>query len=251
LETNRFPAISGLAQAFQNRGLGRYVAGLWTEDLPLWLIWCRHTGFVSKRRTDIYVAPSWSWASLAGGTPVYFNYFALIYYQPSGNHLKILDVACEPVGPDLTGAIRSGYLIIRGRAVPADLWSVNSSGMENDCRVQRGGWEAEVTLDMIRHHPESNDVLCPQEVNCLLVCSVTYSTFILILTAGDRPREYKRCGLGASTNSVRFTEDCERSTKYRPGLKISEEEDLKENVRNCPVIDAWFKDIEEQEMTLV
>jgi hypothetical protein len=50
---------------------------------------------------------------------------------------------------------------------------------------------------------------------------------------------------------VRFTEDCERSTKYRPGLKISEEEDLKENVRNCPVIDAWFKDIEEQEMTLV
>jgi hypothetical protein len=104
---------------------------------------------------------------------------------------------------------------------------------------------------MIRHHPESNDVLYPQEVNCLLVCSVTYSTFILILMAGDRPGEYKRCGLGAITNSVRFTEDCERSTKYRPGLKISEEEDLKENVRNCPVIDAWFKDIEEQEMTLV
>jgi hypothetical protein len=124
--------------------------------------------------------------------------------------------------------------------------------MGNDYRVQRGGWEAEVTLDMIRHHPESNDTLYPQEVLCLLVCSVAYNTFILVLMAGDKPGEYHRCGLGKITDSVKFTEDCERSTGYCPGLKISEADDLKDNmIRTCPVIDAWFKDIEEQEMTLV
>jgi hypothetical protein len=35
---------------------------------------------------------------------------------------RVYEVACgEPVGPDLTDAIRSGYLIVRGRAVLADL----------------------------------------------------------------------------------------------------------------------------------
>jgi hypothetical protein len=173
-----------------------------------------------------------------------------MFYQPSGSHLKISDVACEPVGADLTSGIRSRYLIVRGRAVLAGLWPVNSGGMENKCRVQRGVWETEVTLDMIRHHPESDDVLYPLEVQCLLVCSVKDITYILVLMAGDKPGEYNRCGLGEITHSVKFTEDCERSTKYRPSLKISEE-DLKRNVRSCPVIDAWFKDVEEQEITLV
>jgi len=174
----------------------------------------------------------------------------LEFYQPSCSHLKILDVASEHVGADLTGGIRSAYLIIRGRAVLADLWSVDSSRMENDSRVQRAGWETEVTLDMTRHQQKSDDALLPQEVRCLLVCSVKNFTFILVLMAGDKPGEYKRCGVGQICDSVKFTEDCERSTKYRPGLKISKVEDLEDNVRERPVIDAWFKDIEEQEMTL-
>jgi hypothetical protein len=36
-ETDRFPALSGLAKLFQTKGLGDYVAGLWTGQLPLWL----------------------------------------------------------------------------------------------------------------------------------------------------------------------------------------------------------------------
>jgi hypothetical protein len=55
--------------------------------------------------------------------------------------------------------------------------------------------------------------------------------------------------LGTITDSVKCTEDCERSTKYHPGLKISKE-DLKDKVRKLLVKDAWFKNIEKQEMTL-
>jgi hypothetical protein len=52
-------------------------------------------------------------------------------------------------------------------------------------------------------------------------------------------------------SAVRLTEDCEHSTKYRPGLKISDEEDLKSRVGERLIMDEWFKDVEVQEMTLV
>jgi hypothetical protein len=39
VETNVFPALSGLVKAFLDRGLGDFVAGVWTDNLPLWLTW--------------------------------------------------------------------------------------------------------------------------------------------------------------------------------------------------------------------
>jgi hypothetical protein len=66
------------------------------------------------------------------------------------------------VGADLAGGIRSAYLFIRGRAVLADLWSVDSGRTENDYRVQHRGWETEVALNMIRHQQNSDDVLLPK-----------------------------------------------------------------------------------------
>ncbi|PMD28913.1 HET-domain-containing protein [Hyaloscypha variabilis F] len=66
-ETDKFPALSGLAKEFKNMGLGDYVAGMWTTELPLRLGWrCRSVGV--GPRTDVYLAPTWSWASLKAET---------------------------------------------------------------------------------------------------------------------------------------------------------------------------------------
>ncbi|KAE9378391.1 hypothetical protein N431DRAFT_435517, partial [Stipitochalara longipes BDJ] len=61
VETDLFPAISGLAKAFQTRGLGEFVAGMWINDLPLWLTW--ESSNPTAAYPKDYIAPSWSWAS--------------------------------------------------------------------------------------------------------------------------------------------------------------------------------------------
>jgi hypothetical protein len=59
-EGDRFPALPGLAKFFEKRGLGTFIAGLWTKDLPLWLTWS-YFGLADEARTarqNIYVALS-------------------------------------------------------------------------------------------------------------------------------------------------------------------------------------------------
>jgi hypothetical protein len=103
--------------------------------------------------------------------------------------------------------------------------------------------------------PKPNQDLYPEKVYCLLLCSlpIPRSTlqFILILRAGERLGEYKRCGIAIIHNGVQLTEDCERSSEYRPGLDLETEEELHDKVRRCDAFDAWFKDVEEQEIKLI
>jgi hypothetical protein len=244
VESDRFPALSGLTKAFEDQGLGRFVAGLWTKDLPLWLTWIYRKG---GARTKAYVAPSWSWASIVGGDGIHYSFDLFDPQSKRISALEILNVACELAGPDPTGAIRSGYLVVRGTAVLAELWP-NCTGHKG--RVQRGGWESEVYLDISRHQPESAQASGIQEVYCLLICLYNGTPFFLVLVAGDRAGQYQRCGIGM-TSTVRLTKDCERSTKDRPGLNIGDEEDLRCWVRERPIMDTWFKAAEQQEMTLV
>ncbi|OAL46357.1 HET-domain-containing protein [Pyrenochaeta sp. DS3sAY3a] len=62
-ETDRLPAISAIARQFTINFPGlEYRAGLWEEDFHAGLLWdIRYPG---AKRTQRYVDPSWSWASL-------------------------------------------------------------------------------------------------------------------------------------------------------------------------------------------
>jgi hypothetical protein len=67
VDTDMLPAISGIVQALDICVNGQYLAGLWSNDLPLALLWVASKGRdepsarreLGKRRG----APSWSWAS--------------------------------------------------------------------------------------------------------------------------------------------------------------------------------------------
>jgi hypothetical protein len=64
-ETDRLIALSGIASEVHKRAKCDYVAGLWSTQLPLDLLWRRR--FTPRGpRSEIYVAPSWSWASSGG-----------------------------------------------------------------------------------------------------------------------------------------------------------------------------------------
>ncbi|KAH7304661.1 heterokaryon incompatibility protein-domain-containing protein [Stachybotrys elegans] len=58
-------AISGIARQFHARFGGNYLAGLWQDDLLYELAWSVKTTLASTR--NCYM-PSWTWASVVGGT---------------------------------------------------------------------------------------------------------------------------------------------------------------------------------------
>lgn len=71
-ETDRLPALAGLAQAWVQRCPEIYACGLWNEDLAVGLLWAGSSfyapyGTPSNLKKPLErIAPSWSWLSLDG-----------------------------------------------------------------------------------------------------------------------------------------------------------------------------------------
>jgi hypothetical protein len=70
--SDKLPAISGLATRFQTAGMGKYIAGLWKNNIIKELLWTMDSGtdfrYTVHRNPDQeghpFRAPSWSWASI-------------------------------------------------------------------------------------------------------------------------------------------------------------------------------------------
>ncbi|KAH7316886.1 heterokaryon incompatibility protein-domain-containing protein [Stachybotrys elegans] len=66
--TDRLPALSGLAkQMAKKRASSRYIAGMWEDSLDADLLWSRRGSSWPATKpvnSSVYVAPSWSWASI-------------------------------------------------------------------------------------------------------------------------------------------------------------------------------------------
>lgn len=69
-ESDRLPALNGLAKHLLERGCGEYVAagGIWEENISADLMW-KKPG--RQSRPEIWNAPSWSWAR--DSDPVVFS----------------------------------------------------------------------------------------------------------------------------------------------------------------------------------
>jgi hypothetical protein len=95
-ESDKLPALFGLARLNGQDSKGGYVAGLWRSDLLELLLW-RVESNDSKRYVK-YHAPSWSWASVTGkvafdtGTSYLSNNFPI--------ECKVLDI-CQTLGSEL------------------------------------------------------------------------------------------------------------------------------------------------------
>lgn len=66
-ETDKLVALSGLSKELQRVLQDDYLAGLWRRDLECQLLWEVRSSY-HGRRPSVYVAPSWSWASLCGAS---------------------------------------------------------------------------------------------------------------------------------------------------------------------------------------
>ncbi|KAF2734550.1 HET-domain-containing protein, partial [Polyplosphaeria fusca] len=62
-QTDRLPAIAGLAKAIHSQIHGKYLAGMWDIDIEKHLLWANDWGQSMQPIARDY-APSWSWASV-------------------------------------------------------------------------------------------------------------------------------------------------------------------------------------------
>ncbi|CCF35758.1 HET domain-containing protein [Colletotrichum higginsianum] len=110
-DSDRVVALAGIAAQASRIGRGgRYLAGVWEEDLAHQLCW---EILDTHRKPDQYVAPSWSWLSVFGSVG-YFN--RMDYHKCSQIDVEITEVECATAEEaDETGPVVGGFLKLNGR----------------------------------------------------------------------------------------------------------------------------------------
>ncbi|PVH76874.1 HET-domain-containing protein [Cadophora sp. DSE1049] len=122
-QSDRLPAISGLAIRFASLLDDQYYAGLWKSRLAYDLLW--HTTFDDFEGTCIHVVelngPSWSWCSVPG--PIIF--LDNIEEKGPAVSLDISNIQTDLTdGGGLYGAVLSGSLIVTGQVQEALCYSI-------------------------------------------------------------------------------------------------------------------------------
>ncbi|PMD38057.1 HET-domain-containing protein [Hyaloscypha variabilis F] len=121
-------AIAGLAKLLKDKfdNKNTYIAGLWTRDLFLQLLWNPgsylpyYTGKSPRRgRPKVYRAPTWSWASIDNKVS---NKLVRGAYRPDYvSMIDIFSVPAESLSGDFFAEPQSGALTIKGKVYRADL----------------------------------------------------------------------------------------------------------------------------------
>lgn len=114
------PAISAVAEYFSHILGGEYLAGLWESYLPQCLMWFARLSddydFSQSGKTNQYIAPSWSWASLNGPT-----WFGHRFGMPDDIeiYVKIEECTVRRTLEDMRfGEVIAGHLTISGFLQP-------------------------------------------------------------------------------------------------------------------------------------
>jgi hypothetical protein len=223
-ETDRLPSLSGLACQAQKAGLGKYIAGMWLNDLPLWLTWaCVHS--LPEAYSTTFVAPSWSWASIPSGNQVFCKAFRSSMFGKYTKRdvritIQIEDVHCEASGSDPRGALSSGFLKLRGPVVDVNMKTAKA--LQAEWRDMP--FESDYAYGLIQKW-------YGQRVRCLLLCTILDTPYYLVLVPSGRGQTYKRIGIGDT--------------------RVIEEEHGRTNAMIKNITALWFKNAVQEEIVII
>ncbi|KAJ5753781.1 heterokaryon incompatibility protein-domain-containing protein [Penicillium nucicola] len=153
-QSDRLIAMAGIAKAFHNVTLSTYLAGLWQHTLPADLLWQSNASDGSMvQRQNLYV-PSWSWASVFGGSVSIYAYTR--FGGDAEPKIELIASRLESLRPggDLMGLLRRAELEIKC-VLLYYRWNGNSQSLDlfaNESRTQpafHGGriWGRHLRLD--------------------------------------------------------------------------------------------------------
>lgn len=215
--TDKFPALAGLAAAIHDYkpATCRYLAGLWEDDFLSSLAWVRRYHTTTRRYSD-YIAPTWSWASVAG--PVSYDPLSR---RPSisrdasteqdtnaANYgLQVLDILVETCTTDPFGAVRHAVLKCNVGLVPAMLCygkgPVSNRTLDEEIVLKTASGEEVGCMDFdVSHMQEEYDEESVNLVFCIYLGVQTWSRRddltgpgLVVLPTGNRENEYRRVGI--------------------------------------------------------
>jgi hypothetical protein len=199
-ESDRLPALSGVAKQLESVRNGRYLAGLWEDSLfedLMW--WVTESDNSQARRPKEWRAPSWSWASIEG---------RILHriYPIKTIHCTLNEVEIIPAGQDPTGAVASGKLVVSGILLPAILRHVSPTLDAEELEEYERHFEIEIVEKKLVHkiyadYPLDTEgpsyVPDGQDVYCLCIATDQWHTCWLVLRRVRDMKEavYERIGM--------------------------------------------------------
>ena len=139
-ESDKLPALSGIAGAIQRQTNDTYYAGIWKKNFVADLLWrledpdfdmCEH-GPRYPKRPDAWRAPSWSWASVDGVV----RYQEITYEGQLCAELE--ECSVTPSGENPLGGVQDGFAQIR-----APVTKIRNIASER----KAGGFMCEIQLE--------------------------------------------------------------------------------------------------------
>lgn len=162
-DTDKLPALSGLAQS-STQLHGSYFTGLFRMDMPSALLWrsqiIHYPYEIQPRRSNRYLAPTWSWAAVQGA----ITYDSQRLDETVDSHrsgliehdfgcFTILDLAVEFVSNDIFGAVSGGSIRLAGRLTAS---TVGLQALKEGSMTVNEDWKA-----LIDHKGERIGVIYP------------------------------------------------------------------------------------------
>jgi hypothetical protein len=113
-DSDRLPAISGLAKLMQTGPDDEYICGLWRKTLLIDLMWWVQDWKAPHKRHENYYAPTWAWSSISG--PVHYrteDEFHRFYED-----LQLLNIDYTLSSSNSFGPVTQASITVRGVLIP-------------------------------------------------------------------------------------------------------------------------------------
>lgn len=122
--TDRFLAISAIANVVQGYTGDEYLAGLWRRDLLHELMWTVHPSTQARQSDEAYVAPSWSWARQPQ-SKVYYAPVLMQYKERADAKyycgVELASYSISRANANQLGPITAGHIVLRAYYADVDL----------------------------------------------------------------------------------------------------------------------------------
>jgi hypothetical protein len=227
VESDKLPAISGIAKAFQSSGMGdTYRAGLWEADLLAGLTWYSRSGIPrgawapTHVRPQRYRAPSWSWASLDGELGWSLKADEHEHLRaPRAQSCCCCVVSVSDVELVLRGLVVNGVLNKNRACLPTKLDNDTQRGYKSGSGELVIGDHTDTSvltdiIDTSPMHPGIEGprglVKTPLDVVCLLLGTqeptkhTHWSTVLVLAPVGGRMGVYERVGVSTMLDAKCF-----------------------------------------------